>query len=91
VWDAPPARLTPVYRMLLARRHAAICGVNHREQAELEQQHAELESALTSAATATDAARGDLAQARVRRTEEEEYEVCFNQPCPVALALPSSL
>lgn len=67
--------------MVQARRHGAICDVNHREQAELAQQHAALEAMLDSAAAATDEARTGLTQARVKRTEEEEYEVRYLCGC----------
>ena len=75
-----------------ARRHGAICDVNHREQAELAQQHAALEAILDSAAAATDEARTGLAQARVKRTEEEEYEVRYYvaaefHNCPITFQL----
>ncbi|KAK9843627.1 hypothetical protein WJX81_000107 [Elliptochloris bilobata] len=58
----------------LANLKTATVRANHREQAELAQRHAALENVQEAATAETQEARAGMAQARVRRKEEEEYE-----------------
>ena len=71
-----------------AKRHAAIASANQREQTELAKEHAALEDRQTAAAAETADAHTGMAQARVLRKEEEEYEVSWSVACPAVTALP---
>ena len=73
------------------KRHAAIASVNQREQTELAKEHAALEDRQTAAAAETADARAGMAQARVLRKEEEEYEVCWSVAHSAATLLPTRL
>lgn len=71
------------------KRHAAIASVNQREQTELAKEHAALEDRQTAAAAETADARAGMAQARVLRKEEEEYEVSWSVAYSAAMLLPT--
>ena len=71
----PPPSDKAARPVVQAKRHAAIASANQREQNELAKEHAALEDRQTAAAAETADARAGMAQARVLRKEEEEYEV----------------